>query len=389
MFGKSKPIRRSVAAITATLAVAVTSACSNGPSPGSEEDCGAATVGVVLSLTGDVAVYGSEEKKAIELAVEHLKEDGAFGDRDVTFKYEDEKSEQQDAVQAFERLIFQDGADIIIGAGFSSAMLAAAPVAQKAEVPVVGPATTADAIGSIGDYVFRVGLSDTTLLANSIPTMLEALDAEDAGIIYANDDDAQSNGAKVVEKTLKDLGVNIVKTATFSRGQKDVSAQATQLVNAKPDVTFVMGYQEDAGNIIATMDRLGYEGEFIGSPGANGNATIDVAGKAAEGLYVPGWWSADATNDSSKTFRKDFEAAYNATPTGYAAMAYLDTQAVADAVSIAKCANGPGLKDALHQVVLKDSLVGDFHFAKNGDAKFDPVIMEVVDGKLVTADVQP
>lgn len=389
-----KAMRRSVALISSALLVgAGATACSSSGSGGGDStdavDCQDVTIGVSLSLTGTLAVYGTEEKKAVELAMKQFEEAGTFGDRNVSIEFDDERSDQTGAIEAYERLIHQKGASIIIGAGFSSAMLAAGPVAQDAQVPSVAPATTADAIRDIGEYIFRVGLSDTALLGSAVPAMADHFNAKTAAVIYANDDDAQTNGAKVAQSILKDEGIDVTKVATFSRGQKDISAQATEVVAANPDITFVFGYQEDAGNIIATMARLGYTGGFAGGPGANGNATIEAGGAAAEGLLVPGWWSPDASNEPSQQFVSDFEEAYDASPTGYAAMAYLATEAVANAIGIAECTDGPSLQKALHEVDIPDSLVGDFAFGDDGDAVFTPTLMEVVDGRLVSADEQP
>jgi branched-chain amino acid transport system substrate-binding protein len=111
-------------------------------------------VGVLLPLTGDIAVYGNAIKNGIELAYEEspIKET-------LKLIIEDDKGETKSAITAFNKLL-SDNADVVIGGAMSSAAAAIAPIAQQEKTTLISPTATLPSLSNVGNYFFRLWPSD-------------------------------------------------------------------------------------------------------------------------------------------------------------------------------------------------------------------------------------
>jgi len=120
--------------------------------PDGKED--STTVGVILPLTGDVAVYGNAIKNGIELALDEsdIKEH-------ITLIVEDDQGETRTATTVFNRMLLQN-VDIIIGGGMSSVAAALAPIAQKEQITLLSPTASLPSLTDSGKYFFRIWPSD-------------------------------------------------------------------------------------------------------------------------------------------------------------------------------------------------------------------------------------
>src|SRR5262245_2315812 len=120
-----------------TLVLAAT-AC-GGSSAGGD---GPIKVGLIVSLTGNYAPLGSEDKKAVELAVEQVNAKGGLLGRKVEIVFRDDKTLPDQAVLAFNDIKGQDLTGMI-GPVFSNSALAVEPLAQREKLPYLSlsPAT--------------------------------------------------------------------------------------------------------------------------------------------------------------------------------------------------------------------------------------------------------
>ena len=118
-------------------------------------------VGFYGSLTGDGASFGLSSKEGAELAVEEVNAAGGLlGGRRIRLLVEDDQSRPEEASNAVTKLITQDKVIAVIGEVASRRTLAAAPVAQKYQIPMITPASTNERVTEVGDYIFRICFID-------------------------------------------------------------------------------------------------------------------------------------------------------------------------------------------------------------------------------------
>ena len=111
-------------------------------------------VGVSLPLSGPLAIYGSDLRKAIIFANKH------YAHERYDFLFEDDRCEGKAAVSVAQKLVSVDHIRYVLGFGCSSALLSAAPIYEKNKVLVIASLPSSPAVSDAGDYIFRTVFSD-------------------------------------------------------------------------------------------------------------------------------------------------------------------------------------------------------------------------------------
>jgi branched-chain amino acid transport system substrate-binding protein len=345
------------------------------------------TAGAVLGLTKAVAVYGTAQKNAINLAVEEINASHYLGDK-TTFVVtpEDSAGDKDQAVAAMTKLIDEDKVVAVLGPTLSAEALAADPIAQEAGTVVLGVSNTATGLTTaqgMGDYVFRDSLPESAVIPGTIKQATEALGLKNVAILYGNDDAFTKSGYDVFKQALMDNNVTITDEETFAKGDKDFNTQLTKSIGTQPDALVVSALAAEATLIITQARALGFTGHIIGGNGFNSPAVLSGAGKDAEGLVVGGAWNYGNPNpsDSSVAFVKSYEAKYSSSPDQFAAQAYTGAWLLATAVRCANSVDHKAIRDALAGIKDFNSPLGVFSFDENRDPVHDPIAQLVVGGK--------
>src|SRR6187399_49301 len=112
-------------------------------------------VGLIASLTGKFSALGSEDKKAVELAVEQLNASGGLLGKKVELISRDDQTLPDKSVLAFNELKAQDVV-AVIGSVFSNSALATLPLAQAEGVPYLSLTPAEEQVLPIKPYVFVI-----------------------------------------------------------------------------------------------------------------------------------------------------------------------------------------------------------------------------------------
>ena len=161
MFGSSEG-SRALAAGVLVLAGALL-ACGSGSDKGKAGGAGAAgaiPIGHVASLTGDTATFGQSTDRGMRMAIEEINAKGGALGRPLELLSEDDRSITEEARTAAQKLLQRDQVVALLGEIASSRSLAAAPEAQRAQVPMISPGSTNPKVTEVGDYIFRACFID-------------------------------------------------------------------------------------------------------------------------------------------------------------------------------------------------------------------------------------
>ena len=112
-------------------------------------------VGLITSLTGKFSALGSENKKAVELAIEQLNQEGGLLGRKVTLITRDDQTSPDKSVLAYNDIKSEDIV-AVIGSAFSNSALATLPLAQRDGIPYLSPTPTEEQVEPVKSYVFVV-----------------------------------------------------------------------------------------------------------------------------------------------------------------------------------------------------------------------------------------
>jgi branched-chain amino acid transport system substrate-binding protein len=338
-------------------------------------------IGAALSMTGPAAVYGATQKAGILAAVDEVNRSGALKGLKLQAVFEDDASTKEQGIAVFQRFINRDKVAAIIGPTLSNTATAADPLAQAARVPVVAVSNTAPkGITDIGDYIWRVSLTEGQVIPGALKSLRAKLGFKSAALLYGNDDAFTQAGYTVMKAALEAQGIKIVGTQTFAKPDRDYNAQLTALKALNPGVLMVSALAENAAGIVTQARQLGWNVPIMGGNGFNSPAFIKNAGPAAEGVYVGTSWNKMSKEPANQAFLK-LMAARGVDPDQFCAQAYTGVLVVADAMRQSGGGGREQVKRGLAKVKDLPTPLGRFAFLGNRDGSHAPSVQVVKNGK--------
>ncbi len=381
----NRRITRFVLALMVTALIAGFSACDDsdpGETPQIEGFSGEISIGLVNPATGRLASVGLELENGFELALEEIN-NSQFDNTKFKFITEDDKSTVEGAVEAFNKLISQDGVSVIMGPASSSATEAAFPIAQENRVVAMSATSAARGLSAIGDYVFRTILTTDVLIRSGIEVTQAKLRYQSAAIIYDEVDLFSADGAEVMKEALTANDVEILTTQTFQSGDIDFSAQLTRIKDLDPDTIFVSALPPDKPEILIQARQLGILDSVSFIINTLTTADVQSAGDASEGTIAFTSWDKTANTPGNQAFIQNYRAKYRIEPNIWAAQSYATVDILAKAITDAQSTDATAIRDALANITDFDTVLGKFSFNAIGDAGYDPIVLIVENGQLV------
>jgi len=347
---------------------------------GTGADCvidSAIPIAASFSLTGAAAQYGAGQKNALELAVEDLNKIGGVT-YDLTV--EDDATDPKQAIQVFDTFIASD-ASIIIGPTLSNTAKQTNPIAQDAQVPVLGVSNTAAGITEIGDYIFRDSLTEDAVIPQTVEAAVDTLDVKKVVVMYSNDDAFTESGYQAFAKALEDQDVEVADTLTFSKSDTDFRALLNKAKQSNADAIVVSGLIDAAVPLVSQAREIGIDTPIIGGNGFNSPALLTGAGTAAEGVIVGAAWNSASDNEQNLKFIEDYTAKYSAAPDQFSAQAYAGLQIIDHAVRAGCSGEREDIKTGLGEIEDVPTVLGDVSLNENRDVVHDALVQIVADGK--------
>ncbi|TDW28739.1 ABC transporter substrate-binding protein [Cryobacterium psychrophilum] len=347
---------------------------------GTGADCvieSAVPISAAFSLTGAGAQYGASQKNALELAVENL---NAVGGVTYDLTVEDDATDPKQAIQVFDTFV-NSGASIIIGPTLSNTAKQTNPIAQDAQVPVLGVSNTAAGITEIGDYIFRDSLTEDAVIPQTVKAAVDKLGVKKVVVMYSNDDAFTESGYQAFSAALTDQNVEVADTLTFSKSDTDFRALLNKAKQSDADAIVVSGLIDAAVPLVSQAREIGIDTPIIGGNGFNSPALLTGAGKAAEGVIVGAAWNSASDNAQNVKFIEDYTATYSSAPDQFSAQAYAGMQIIDHAVRSECSAEREDIKSALGDITDVPTVLGDVSLNENRDAVHDALVQIVQDGQ--------
>lgn len=338
--------------------------------------------GEYSSLTGTTATFGQSTHKGLELAVAEINAAGGIDGRKIKLITEDTQSKPEEAVTAVNKLIHRDKVDVVIGEVASSRTLAAAPICQTNQVPMVSPASTNPDVTKKGDYIFRVCFIDPYQGSVLATFATKTLKANRVAVLKDVRNDYSIGLTTYFKKTLAKLGGSVVAEQAYGEGDTDFKAQLTAIKAANPQVVFVPGYYTEVALIVKQARELNITVPFIGGDGWDSSKLIEVGGDAMNGCYYSNHYSADSTDLAVQAFVKKFQAQYKETPDALAALGYDAGKIVASAIKRAGTADKTAVRDMLADTKDFAGVTGKITIDKDRNAAKSAVIVAIKHGKV-------
>jgi len=334
-------------------------------------------IGAVFPMTGPIATYGQESVQGMKLALKLINAKGIKGKK-INLILEDNKGEPVESANAVRKLIYVDKVVAILGSVASSNTLAGAPIAQKAKVPLLTPASTAEQVTKTGNYISRTCFTDEFQGVVMAKFAYETLKKKKAAIIIDHSSDYSKGLAKVFTEHFKKLGGSIV-VGEFTYQQKDTDFRSLlrKVKRRKPDVIFLPGYYQEVGLILKQGRQMGLKLPFLGGDGWDSPTLQKLAGKEGiKGNYISSHFSPQDKDPKVQAFVKSYKKAYGQNPGAMAALGYDSIMVMADALKRAKVWNSENIQNAILATKNFVGITGSITIDQFRNAKKSAVVLE-------------
>jgi branched-chain amino acid transport system substrate-binding protein len=292
----------------------------------------------------------------------------------------------------------------VIGTYNSDAAKIMIPILNQADLVMISPANTYPGLtkpnkGAEGepDIYYPNGRRNYTRVvpADDLQGLVAAQWGQNLGaksVFLVHNGELYGAGlTNVFEQTAISLGLQVLGHEGIDPTAVQFTAVAQKIVNLHPDLVYYGGTTQSGGALLVKDIRgAGYPGFIMTSDGMYEEAFIDIAGEAAEGVYLtfggipPGHFSGAA-----KEWAEEYRSRYGAEPEAYALYGYVSAEMLLDALDrVCEAGQLPTDRLAVRNAVFTaqdvDSIIGRFSIDANGDTtNFIMSGSQVKDGKFI------
>jgi len=378
-----KGFRLTLMAVMATVAVAACGSTGNSGSSGTNSYSGKTIkLGAILSLTGAGSVYGPQSANGMNLAVKQINDSGGVNGAKIDLTVRDDASDKAQSSQVAQTMIQQDQDLALLGPTLSNSAVGVHPLAESLKTPIVAVSTTG--IHIVPDcnypdatpckYVFRDSLGEQTAIPDNIMSYANDAHPKTGVLLVAQDDKFSSDGGTIVQNTVAQYNIQLLKVVKFNKATADLSPYVTQAVQLNPDVIFITSLGGIPAKIMTEARKQGWQGQFLGGNGFNTATVSKQAAGAGKGARSASAWYIGNTFPSNADFVTAYKAAYGVDPDQFAAQGYTGIKIIADAAKRANltftdlAGDRDKLRAALETVNIQTPL-GPFQFTSTHDVK--------------------
>ncbi len=280
----------------------------------------------ITAMSGSTAVLGQDAQKGIEIAVEHINADGGINGRPLKIQVYDTQGEPGVVRQVMERLTRMERAPIILGCEVSAGTSAAAQFAEQAGVPYLNSSAVSAELLERG---YKWYFSDQITADSEAATVVDFVEhlmtqGEVVPALLYEDSPRGAGTIERVEALLKDRGIEIAASASYSRSDRNLLPPVKRVQTSGANVVIWAGYTEDVVAGLQAMQQLDFKPYIVGIGGGPGDVRIpqlvDKGFIEAVNLSTADYFNPDM--ERAQRFVKSYEERHGIVPSSYASMCY-------------------------------------------------------------------
>jgi branched-chain amino acid transport system substrate-binding protein len=237
--------------------------------PAKVEPKGDILIGNLQDESGGMKALSSALTFAATLKVEEINAAGGINGRMLKLITYDTRSDVNEAINAYTRMVQQDKVSIVLGPPIANIGIAIAPVSQELKVPVVGlfmdDKCTMQENGEPWTYMFLAQNSATTQGTIMATYAVKELGVKKVAVLYNSQNSYSVGLANPFIKVVEASGGEIVAKETYTSTDKDFRAQLTKIKAAQPDALYFPSYPVEIPLIYTQAYELGLNVPMFGS----------------------------------------------------------------------------------------------------------------------------
>lgn len=348
-------------------------------------------IGFLGALTGDVAMFGKPTLDGMRMAAEEVNAAGGVLGKKIEIVESDNRGDKQEGAAVTQKLISRDGVIAIVGDPTTGITKVAAPIAQKSQVVILSAGATGPGVVEIGDFVFRNTLLDSVAIPACIDYFATDLGYRKVAVVTSDNNDYSVGLSQTFRDAARGKGIEIVADEKIKDGDKDFSAQITNIKAKKPDVIFFSGYYTEAALIMKEARKQGLKANMFGGDGLFSPKLIELGGDAVEGTMAALGFSPEQASPVTARFVESYRKKFGGKDPGlFEAQGYDGVMMLVDAMKRANSTDPKVFKSALAQTKNFEGVSGTITIRPNREPVKSPLaLLEVKGGKFVLKNKVP
>ena len=322
-------------------------------------------IGIPISLSGRYSIQATESFQGVELFVSDVNSQGGLLIPSLGKKvplelihYNDESSVDK-CKELTEKLIVNDGVDILLGPYSSSLALAAAEVAETHDKTLWNHGGSTDDIENRGFTSVISSISPTTSYMPVLIKLIKNTDttASRVVVLSARDSGFSQNVAQGARSEGSRLGFE-VKDISFKSGDDNLSGLIKEVQDYEPDLILGMGRMEDDIAVAKELKRQSVGAKAIGLVVASIKLFRETFGDYSEGFLSVSQWEKGLNIEpdigpTPQEFSNRFHAVYGKKPDYVAAQGYHICLVIKHCILVSGNLDCSALRDSAKNTELK------------------------------------
>jgi branched-chain amino acid transport system substrate-binding protein len=288
-------------------------------------------IGATMSETGALSTQGVAARNGYRLCERDANADGGVLGRSVEMIILDDQSDAELAARLYERLIAQDGVDLILGPYGSTHTEAVAPVTERHRMVHISPLAATSSIWEQGrQYLFMV-LPPAELFLAGLIDLAAQRGLASVAVIQEDALFPRAAGAGAADRA-RERGLDVVVHETYPRGTQDFGPLLRRIQDEGTEVVAMAASSlGDFVTVVRQMREHGVAPAMFGTSGAVAEFQ-QALGADAEYAYGLSAWEPSVPNPGAGGFTRDYRAEFGIEPSFHAAGAYGACQLLLEAV---------------------------------------------------------
>ena len=308
-----KQFRRQLLVSAAALLCAATVHAQTGKEP--------LKFGLAMPLTGSQALFGADQAKAAQWAVQDINAKGGVDGRPLEMVLLDTQADPRLGINAVNRLINVDKVPVFITA-WSAVVKAVAPIANRSQVLELSVGANSPEIAKLGEYVYTTyPLADVDVRAQA-KYARETLKKSTAAVLYIHNDSGVE-GARIYRDAFTEAGGKVVAYEAYDTQATDYTGALLKVRSANPDIIHIQGLVSDLPQVVAQLRQLGLKQPISTYSAGYNPKVIEQLGAAANGMLVSALAPSAEQNPGVAKFVERWQQTEKRVPNGLPYTQYL------------------------------------------------------------------
>ncbi|HHX13566.1 MAG TPA: ABC transporter substrate-binding protein [Clostridiales bacterium] len=342
-------------------------------------------VGALFNLTGGQASLDQPSYNGFKMAADEINAAGGINGKMIEVKVVDGKTDQASVASAAKKLIDVEKAVVVAGLSDSNYALAAGGVCQSNSIPFITSGATLPTLPEqVGDYAFLAPFGDNVQAYACADYAIDDLKMTKCYLLIDQSMEFTKTLAHFFKERYEEKGGTIVLTDNYMNKDPDFSAQIDRFLADKggAEILFISGVPDDAGVVVKQFRDKGVTLPIISGDGFDTPLLMEVAGDAANNVYVGTHASLENTDPAVQKFVADYTAVYGHAPeNAFAALGYDTMYLIANALKNATDPTDPAaIRDAIGATKNLKGVTGTVTYEEGSRVPTKSVTINKVEG---------